>query len=186
MPATVPSIEPSSIRAGDLLAWTKSLSDFPANDGWALVYTLINASAKITITATASGADFSVSVPAATTALYGVGTYQWTSRVTKATAIHTIGQGLVDILANNPALATFDFRSHAKVMLEAIEAAFQGKASSTQLEMEINGRRIRSFSPSEMIEWRSFYKAEVAKEGRADLTRLGINARKIGVRLTRV
>ena len=85
------------------------------------------------------------------------------------------------------ASTTFDFRSHAKTMLEAIEAAFVGKASSTQLELEINGRRIRSFSPAEMIQWRNFYKMEVAKEAQAEsLARTGINPRRIGVRFSRV
>ena len=39
-----------------------------ANQGWTLAYTLINATAKITIHASASGVDFSISVPAAQTA----------------------------------------------------------------------------------------------------------------------
>ena len=187
MSATIPSTEPSSFRAGDLLAWTKALSDYPANAGWALVYTLINATAKITITASASGAEFSVSVPAATTAAYTAGDYQWMARVTKATEIYTVGQGTVTILPNLATATTFDVRSHAKTMLDAIEAAYEGKASSTQLEMEINGRRIRNFSPEEMIRWRSFYKAEVAKEAQAEtFARTGINPRRMGVRFTRV
>lgn len=187
MSATIPSIEPSSFRAGDLLAWTKSLADYPANDGWALSYTLINASSKITINASASGADFAVSVPAATTAAYVAGGYQWMARVTKALEIYTVGQGTLTILPNLATATTFDFRSHAKTMLEAIEAAFEGKASSTQLEMEINGRRIRNFSPAEMIQWRSFYKMEVAKEAQAEtLARTGKNPRRIGVRFARV
>ncbi len=186
MSATVPTTEPSSFRAGDLLAWTKSLSDYPANAGWALSYTLINATSKITINASAAGADFSVSVPAATTAPYTAGSYQWAARVTKALEIYTVATGIIDILPDIAIATTFDFRSHAKTMLEAIEAAFAGKASSTQLELETNGRRIRSFSPAEMILWRSFYRAEVAKEAQAEtLARTGINPRRIGVRFVR-
>lgn len=187
MSATIPSTEPSSFRAGDLLAWTKSLSDYPANDGWALAYTFINAASKITINASASGADFAVSVAAATTAGYTAGAYSWMARVTKSTEIYTVGQGTIEILPNLAALTTYDGRSHAKVMLEAIEAAFEGKASTTQLEMEINGRRVRNFTPAELIQWRSFYKAEVAKEARAEsLARTGINKNRIGVRFSRV
>jgi hypothetical protein len=186
MSATIPSTEPSSFRAGDLLSWTKSLSDYPADQGWTLAYTLINAASKITINASASGADFLVSVAATLTAAYTAGAYQWMARVTKATEIYTVGQGTIEILPNLAAATTYDFRSHAKTMLEAIEAAFEGKASSTQLEMEINGRRIKSFSPSEMIQWRSFYKAEVAKEAQAEtLARTGVNPRRIGVRFAR-
>jgi len=182
MSATIPTTEPSSFRAGDLLAWTKSLSDYPANAGWALVYTLINSATKITINASASGADFAVSVPAATTAGYTAGDYQWMARVTKAAEIYTVGSGTITILQNLAASTTL-IRTHARTMLDAIEAAFAGKASSTQLEMSINGRSIRSFSPKEMIEWRRYYQAEVAKEGHADtIARTGINPRRIGVR----
>lgn len=187
MSATVPTIEPASLRAGDFLTWLKTLADYPANAGWTLAYTLINATSKITITASASGADHLVSVPAATTAGYTAGTYQWMARVTKATEIYTVGSGSMIVQQNLAALTTFDGRSHATKMLEAIEAAFEGRASQTQMEMEINGRRLRHYGMDELIKWRSFYKAEVAKEASAaSLARTGINRNRIGVRCTRV
>ncbi len=185
--STVPTIEPTSFRAGDFLTWSQSLSDYPANAGWSLAYTLINAAQKLTLTASASGADHLISVAAATTASYAAGTYSWMARVTKGTEIYTIASGSMVILPNLAALTTYDGRSHAKTMLEAIEAAFEGRASSTQLEMELNGRRIRSYSLKELIEWRSFYAAEVAKEADAEsFARTGINRRRIGVRCVRV
>lgn len=185
--ATVPTTEPVSIRAGDFLTWTKTLSDYPANDGWVLSYTLINASAKITITASASGADHLVSVAAATSAGYTAGSYSWMSRVTKGTEIYTVDTGSMQILPNLAALTTFDGRSHAKVMVEAIEAAIQGRASSVQLRMAINNRSIEYLSPTELIKWLSFYRAEVAKEAQAETIRkTGHNPRNIGVRCTRV
>lgn len=187
MSATVPTLEPQSFRAGDLLVWTKSLPDYPANDGWSLAYTLINAAQKITINAVASGADFAVSVPAATTAPYAAGTYTWMARVTKALESYTVATGTMVIQPNLATLSIYDGRSHAQTMLEAIEAAFEGRASSLQLETEINGRRIRSYSPSELIEWQSFFKAQVAKEANAaSIARTGIDRRKIGVRCVRV
>jgi hypothetical protein len=180
-------MEPTSIRAGDLVTWTKSLSDYPADQGWTLAYTLINASAKISITASASGADHVVSVSAATSAGYAAGTYRWMARVTKGSEIYTVGQGSITILPNLAALSTYDGRSHAKKMLEAIEAAYEGRASATQLEYEINGRRVRQMSATELIKWRSYYQAEVAAEADADsLARTGISRRRIGVRFSRV
>lgn len=187
MSVTVPDIEPVSFRAGDFLTWTKDLPDYPANQGWTLAYTLINATSKISITTSASGASFLVSVPASTTAAYAAGAYQRVARVTKTTEIYTVGSGTIEILPNLAALTTYDGRSHATIMLAAIEAAMQGRASSLQDEMEINGRRIRYMSAGDLITWRSFYKAEVAKEGQAaSLARTGINPRRIGVRFTRV
>jgi len=185
--ATVPTIEPDVVRAGDFLTWLKSLPDYPANAGWSLTYTLINATAKITITASASGADHLVSVPAATSTNYEAGLYSWMSRVTKATEIYTIDQGSIEILPNLAALTTFDGRSHARIMAQAIEAAIQGRASSTQLEYEINGRRVRNMAPSDLISWLSFYRAELAKEAQVEsIRRTGVNPRNIGVRFHRV
>lgn len=188
MSAAVPTIEPQTFRAGDFLTWSKSLTDYPANAGWSLAYTLINAAGKITINASVSGADHLVSVPAATTATYVAGGYTWMARVTKATEIYTIGQGSIEILPNLAAagVLTYDGRSHAKIMLEAIEAAFEGRASSTQLEYEISGRRVRNMTPEELIKWRSFYKAEVAKEANAEsFARTGMSRKNIGVRCVR-
>lgn len=185
--ATVPTIEPTTIRAGDLVSWSKSLADYPANDGWTLVYTLINGSTKLTINASASGADHLVSVAAVTSAAYTAGSYSWMARVTKGAEIYTVDTGSMQILPNLAALTTFDGRSHAKVMVEAIEAAIQGRASSVQLRMAINNRSIEYLSPTELIKWLSFYRAEVAKEAQAEtIRRTGVNPRNIGVRFHRV
>ena len=185
--ATVPSIEPQTIRAGDLISWSKSLQDYPANAGWSLTYTLINADTKITINASASGADHLVSVDAATSAAYAAGSYTWMARVTNDAEIYTVAVGSLTIQPNLAALTTFDGRSHAKVMVEAIEAAIQGRASSVQLRMAINNRSIEYLSPTELIKWLSFYRAEVAKEAQAETIRkTGANPRNIGVRCTRV
>lgn len=185
--ATVPTTEPQTMRAGDFITWQKTLTDYPANAGWSLVYTLINGSTKLTINATASGADHLVSVAAATSASYAAGSYTWMARVTKATEIYTVDTGSLEVLPNLAALTTFDGRSHARIMVAAIEAAIQGRASSTQLEYEINGRRVRNLDPSDLIKWLSFYRAEVAKEAQAETIRkTGVNPRNIGVRCTRV
>lgn len=186
MSVAIPTTEPKTFRAGDLLSWSKSLSDYPANAGWALAYTLINSTTKLTINASASGADFLVSVPAATTAPYTVGIYQWMARVTKATEIYTVGDGTIEILPNLAVLTSFDFRSHARKMLDAIEAAYEGRASLTQMQLQINGRSVQEFSRQELITWRSYYKAEVAQEGElATVGRTGMNPRHIKVRSTK-
>ena len=99
----------------------------------------------------------------------------------------TVASGTIDILPNLATATTFDFRSHARTMLDAIEAAFEGKASSTQLSYSINGRTVEHLTPEQLITWRSFYKMEVTKEAQAEkFARTGINPRRIGVRFHRV
>ncbi len=186
--STVPTKEPSTIRAGDFLTWSKDLSpDYRADQGWALAYTLINATTKLTINASADGAKFLVSVPAATSAGYAAGGYDWMARVSKGTEIYTVGSGRIQIEPNWAALSAYDGRSHARKMLEAIESAYEGRASNTQLEMEINGRRIQYMGAEELIKWHSHYKALVVQEDQAErFARTGINPRRVGVRLRRV
>jgi hypothetical protein len=173
-------MEPTSIRAGDLVTWTRSLSDYPADQGWTLAYTLINASAKITITASASGADHVVSVAAATTAGYATGNYRWIARVTKSTEIYTVDEGSLTIFPNLAALTTYDGRTWDETMLEAIKAAMQGTATATQLSYEINGRRVEHMSVKDRIEWLSFFEMRVAQQangGKRKLIKVGLHQR---------
>lgn len=187
MAIAVSQIEPSSFRVGDFLTWTKDLPDFPANASWVLTYTLINASAKITIVASASGALHLVSVLPATTAAYTAGDYTWAARVTKATESYTVGEGTMVLEPNLAALTTYDGRSFARTMLDAIQAALEGRASSLQLKMEINGRSLEYYGASDLIRWHSYYKSLVAQEAQTEtLARTGINTSRIGMRFKRV
>lgn len=187
MALPVPDIEPASFRVGDFLTWTKDLPDFPADASWVLTYTLINAAAKITITASASGTLHLVSVLPATTAGYAAGLYTWAARVTKATESYTVGEGSMLLEPNLAALTTYDGRSFARTMMEAIEAAMEGRASSLQMKMEINGRSLEYMSATDMIKWYSYYKSIVAQEAaKESITRTGIDPRRIGVRFKRV
>lgn len=187
MTVAVAETEPLSFRSGDFVTWTKSLPDTPANDGWSLAYTLMNAAAKISITTTPSGALFLVSVSAAASAAYTAGTYGWMARVTKATEVYTVGEGTMEVLPNLAALTVLDTRSVYQQILDAIEAAMQGRASSLQLSMEIMGRKLEYMSALDMIRWHGYYKSLVAQEAQAaTLAQTGINTNRIGVRLKRV
>ena len=68
MSQNIPTSEPESLVAGDTVTWQKTLSDYPASDGWVLSYRLINAAGNIDITSSASGDDHLVSVAATATA----------------------------------------------------------------------------------------------------------------------
>ena len=76
MTAPIPTTEPTELRAGDTWKWTRSLSDYPASI-WTLTYVLVQAAVQKSITASASGDDFSVSVAKATTAAYAEGLWSW-------------------------------------------------------------------------------------------------------------
>ena len=127
----IPSVEPASLVAGDTLSWTKSLSHYPANAAWVLNYRLINATTKIDIVATASGADHLVSVTAAVTAAYPVGVYTYQAFVTKAALRHTVGSGSINISPNLAAqAASYDTRSIASKILDSLLVAYQSASTS--------------------------------------------------------
>lgn len=175
--ADIPTLEPTTANAGDTWRWNRTLADYPASAGWALSYTLINAAAKITINAAASGDDHAVTVSAATTAGYAAGSYDWRARVSKAGEVYTVGEGRITV-RNAFAGATFDARSHARKTLEAIEATIEGRASSATLEYEIAGRRMKYIPAAELLKLRDKYRGEVAREDAATAVAAGLPDRR--------
>ena len=180
--ADIPTIEPTTANAGDTWRWTRTLADYPASAGWALSYTLINAAAKITINASASGDAHAVTVSAATTAGYAAGSYDWRARISKAGEVYTVGEGRITV-RNAFGGATFDARSHARKTLEAIEAVIEGRASSEVSYYMIGNRQLRYMTPAELLTLRDKYRAEVAREDAAAAVAAGLpDKRRVFVR----
>lgn len=188
MALEIPEIEPDELRAGDTVQWTKDLSDnFPADDGWSLAYTLINQTGKQTISASASGKKFSITVPATTTANYVAGTYTLIGRVSKAGAVHTVYTGTLVVLPDLAQATTHDIRSHTKKVLDALEAALEGRATRTELSYSIAGRSISSMNHEQLLEARDRVKREYENELASEhFQKTGINPRRIGLRFNRV
>ncbi len=163
---TTPTTEPARIIAGDTAKWLKSLSDYPASAGWQLVYTLINAAGKISISATAQDDAHLVQVPAATTGAWTAGAYDWRAQASKAGEVYTVGQGRITI---EPSFGvnTLDNRSAARVMLDNVEAVMLKTASSAVQEYEISGRRLKNYSIGELLTLRDRLRADVAREDAA-------------------
>lgn len=167
--------EPTRVTAGDTIAWTKSFSDYPASASWVLSYTLINSAAKITVTATASGADHLVSVPAATTANWTAGNYTWHAVVTKATERYTVGTGQIVVAPNLAAASTYDTRTSARKALEAVNTALETYGAKAYMHsFEIAGRKQQFATPGEFLAFRSKLMAEVAREDNATRLAAGL------------
>src|SRR6185436_18757049 len=118
----IPTNEPEEMRAGVTWEWRREdlSTDFPASGGWSLKYWFKKEGAvpgNFSIDATASGAFFAVSVLAATTAAF----------VTKATDIRQVDTGRMVILPRYDQVANLDDRSHARKVLEAIEAVIENR-----------------------------------------------------------
>lgn len=175
--ADIPTLEPTTANAGDTWRWNRTLADYPASAGWALSYTLINAAAKVTINATASGDDHAVTVSAATTAGYAAGSYDWRARVSRAGEVYTVGEGRITV-RNAFSGTTFDARTHARKTLEAIEAVIEGRASSEVSYYMIGNRQLRYMTPDELLTLRDKYRAEVTREDAATAVAAGLPDRR--------
>lgn len=171
------SIEPKAVTAGDTVRWTRSLPDYSAADGWTLKYRLINAGGVIDITASASGADHSVTVTAATSASWTAGTYTWQAYVEKAAERQTVGTGSIEIKRNLAAAASgVDTRSTAAKMVADLEAAELDYASNGQGGVQrytIGGREMWFSTAEDFIERLEYWRNRLASEQAAESVRQG-------------
>lgn len=177
----IPTTEPNSVTAGDKVAWTKTLDDYPASS-YTLVYILAGGGSKISITAAADGDDHLVSVLSSVTAEWTPGDYVWFSSVTDAEGERTtLDSGSITIKPDpTDYVASSDLRSHARKVLDAIEAVIEGRASRSdqQYTIEFNGnkRTLVSIPIADLLALRSQYLAEVLREEAAEKIAKGLDA----------
>lgn len=166
MAATIPTTEPDSIVAGDSAIWTRSISDYPATDGWTLTYSLQTADGGEFYTFTATtGTSYAVNVPAATTATWVPGLYTAAARASLNGEAHTIWQGQIRI---TPALAQdIDRRTHARRVLDNIEAVLEKKATREILNSEVSGVKLERIPVDQLLVLRDRYRQEVKSEAAA-------------------
>lgn len=172
------AIEPLEITAGDVVTWRKSISGFPSSS-WMLSYSLRNADQQIDITqvtADADGTSFDVKVASADSSAWTPGDYVYQAYVTCTAPVTlggqdyvvgdrlTIEQGKITILANLQAAQPFDNRSHNKIMLDAITAVLEGRATADVMEYTIGSRHLRKMAVMELEEWRGLYEQRVRIE----------------------
>lgn len=162
----IPDRPPLLLYAGDTAQWTRSLSDFPASEGWALGYTLVSSTAAHSFAGTTAGDDFAVTVAATDTAEWAAGRYLLTEFVSKAGERFTLQTYQIRIASNSAgAEAGADLRTHARKVLDAIEAWLEAKAP-TAASFEIAGRRLSNYPLAELLALRDRYRAEVQREER--------------------
>lgn len=175
--ATTPTTEPTSITAGDSLTWQRSLADYAA-DVWTLKYRLINSTAKLDLTATASGTNHLITISTAVSAAIAPGLYAWSAWVEKTGERVTIGSGTLRVLPNLAVQAVYDARSDAAVIVDQLMAAYKSYSASNGhvAEYEIAGRRMKYRSGAEILAAINHWKAVLASEQRAARIAAGLGA----------
>ena len=177
-PAQSPTTEPEKIVVGDFIQWRRTdLSDDYPNTLYTANYVARIAqggSSEIQLPSTVYGEDYLFTVDSETSTDFIAGYYHWQLEIVRISD----GNRIVIERGSFTAIADLDVngadpRSHAEIMVDKIQTILEGKADSDVSSYSINGRSLTKFSPSELLEWRDYYKKEFAKEKRAEMVALG-------------
>jgi hypothetical protein len=165
-----PAQEPYQLQLGDRWVWKREdLSDDYPTNAYALSYefNIVDGSThtNFTISATEVSDVYYVEVGSSTTANYTKGNYQWFAYITRSSDSERImiDDGFLEVI-DNYATTTSDIRSHAKVVLDAIEAVIENRATIDQQSMSIAGRSLSRMSIDDLLNFRNQYKNEYLRE----------------------
>jgi hypothetical protein len=166
--------EPSELTLGETWQWRRlDLSaDYPASQ-WTLKYYFKNAAANFALTAAAYNTkDYEVLETATNSATRAAGTYDWRAYVEQgagnALVRHEVDRGKVVLVPNFSANGNLDQRTHARKVLESIEAVLEQRATLDQEEFTINNRSLKRTPLPELMKLRDRYRAMVTAEENAE------------------
>ena len=165
--ANAPEGEPLQIVVGDFLQWKKTqiASDYPTATHSAEYVARITAggASEIKLAATERDTYYLFQVDSATSAAFDAGFYHWQLEVTETAT----GNRIVVERGEFEAIQDLDIngadpRPHAEIMLDKIESLLEGRADGDVSTYSIAGRSITKMSPEELLQWRDYYRREVA------------------------
>ena len=175
--ANAPTSVPTEFYVGDFVQFkiTTLGSDYPNTDYTARLVSRIatGASSEFTVTATASDSDYLFTILSATTAGFTPSHYHWQIEIERNSDNERIivDRGHWDISTDYD--ENVDPRSHNEIMLQKLESLLEGKADSDVSSYSIAGRSLNKLGPAELLEWRDYYKREVAAEKKAEAIKHG-------------
>ena len=175
--------EPEKLTSGVTWKWKKTISDYPASE-WTLTYYLRKDGATATsFSAAADGDTHLVTVAAATTAGYAAGVYDIIGVVVKAAEKYVVFDGIFEVLTNPATAGAYDPRTHARRVLDLIEAAMEGRIPNGMESYTIGGRSINKIPLNQLRELYEKYAQDVRQEVQAERLANGRRSGKnIGVR----
>lgn len=162
---------PESFAAGTTVKYTRTLSDYAANDGWTLTLQLAGVNV-LTATAAPDGADHAVTLAAADTKNLTAGSYLWAEVVTNGTDTYRVAQGRVTVEPNLGVALAGEHQSANERMLKAITAVIEsrlGTGGAVPKDVEaysIDGITVTKIPLEQLMRYRTQYATAVAREKR--------------------
>lgn len=166
-----PTQEPDLLVTGDRFAWQRPdlVSNYPLAD-YTMTYHFSQDSGgggthHFTLSSTEADNNYYFEKPSSETTSLVAGDWKWqlyairtsdSQRITIDYGITKFSLGELD--TNN------DLRTHAKKVLDAIEAVIEGRATIDQSSFSLGGRSLSRMSVDELMTFRDRYKAEYLKE----------------------
>lgn len=152
---------PDRITAGTTVAYTRTLADYPASDGWTM--TLYIAGEKVLkVPASAAGDDHVVLIAPSKSTLLKPGSYRYVERVEKAGDAYDATTGMVVV---DPDLANAqdgDLQSKDEQLLKVLEDVIAGNlADGAIASYQIGGRAVSKIPMNELIALRNSLRATV-------------------------
>jgi len=167
LPHTIPTTEPTEVRAGESWKWDRTLSDHPPSAGWILRYALRGPTDKDFL-ATAVAEVYQVRQLPTSTDNITPGVYHLTGYVEKED-----GNGVVidreviyveRLVVGASPLAKVGAGTHAERMIPLIETAIERLAANDITEFSINGRTATRRDIPELRQQLGLYRAELREQ----------------------
>lgn len=176
--ANAPEGEPIKVTVGDFIQWRKTqlASDYPPATHSAAYVARITAggASEITLAAIERSSYYLFTVPSTVSADFVHGFYHWQLEITETAS----GNRMVVETGEFEAVQDLDIngadpRSHADIMLAKVQSLLEGRADKDVASYSIQGRSIAKMGITDLIQWRDYYRKEVAKEQRENLIARG-------------
>lgn len=162
MAAPVATKEPLEIFAGDSLSWSKTLSDFPATE-WTLTYRILaqQGAAAQTLTATADGSDFLITVDAENTADWVPATYQLIGFVESSSERVQIYSGKLTVKPDPATVTALDSSTYLEKILAKLEAVILKGVIRAPIRYSYGGVSTEILSLKDALDARDRIKAQI-------------------------
>ena len=172
---------PQTLIAGDTWQWDTELEDYPA-PAWTLAWYFENKDGNFTVATAAEGTAHRATLSAGESALIKPGGYLARATVHNGDGgeRYTVVDGAWITVKPDPGAATnIDHRSHARRVVEMIEAYLEDPTNVAASSYSLGGRSLSRWSRADLRVELDKYRREIAFEDR------GVKARRYYVRTSR-